>query len=143
MGELRSGSSSASANPVKLENPLWPNIQANKDSITSTLSKYQAEMKKLKTLRAKLHNHAKTAKDSDKGQYDTWAKEADKTLKSATDHEEAVELLIEKTGITHETNEKKEDYANLNKDLAAMKSTAEHHLDGIKLAARRFSRYVE
>ena len=143
MGQLSCGSSSASGNPVKLENPLWPTIQANKDSIASTLSKYQGEMKKLKTLRAKLHNHAKTAKDADKGQWDSWAKEADKTLKSASDHEESVELLIERAGIMHETNESKDVYDKLNKELLAMKSTAEHHLDGIKLAVKRFSRYVE
>ena len=97
----------------------------------------------MKTLRAKLHVHAKDANATDKGQWESWAKEADKSLKSADDHEQAVELLIGKVSITHETNDKKEDYKKLNAELVAMKANAEHHLDGIKLANKRFSRYVE
>ena len=95
----------------------------------------QTEVKKMKTNHAKLQTKASEAKAPDKGQWESWVNEVGKSLHATDAQELAMELLIEKVGSTHETDEDKAHYESLLTELAAAVKTAEYHVDGVQSAA--------
>ena len=110
--------------------------------LRSQLTQYQRETRKLKTNRAKLRTKLNEALAEDKGQWQTWVKEVEETIQKADQHELCTELLVERATSMHPTDKTKEDYDKIATELQAHLKSMEYHVDGIKLANKRYSGHV-
>ena len=110
--------------------------------LRSQLTQYQRETRKLKTNRAKLRTKLNEALAEDKGQWQTWVKEVEETIQKADQQELCTELLIERATSMHPTDKTKEDYGKIATELQAHLKNMEYHVDGIKLANKRYSGHV-
>ena len=110
--------------------------------LRSMLTQYQRETRKLKTNRAKLQTKLNESLEKDKGQWQTWVKEVEDTIQKADQHELCTELLVERATSMHPTDKPREDYDKIATELQAHLRNMEYHVDGIKLANKRYSGHV-